>query len=101
MKYFFISLFILLMTKGTAQRDISVLSDEFNDSISLKNWSFFHSTEGYPDKIKKLQVNVAGNSLLQLQPGASGWYADYQAPFLFKTVAGNFDLRAKLKVSGI
>jgi hypothetical protein len=38
--------------------------------------------------------------MLQLQPKASGWYADYQAPFIYKTFAGDFDVRTRIKVSG-
>src|SRR5688572_2526202 len=82
---------------ATAQPDLEKLSDEFNDSAALKQWSFFHEAAGYPNKIKSIQVN---EGKLELQPKASGWYADYQAPFLFKTITGNFDVRAKVKISG-
>lgn len=82
---------------ATAQPGIDRLSDEFNDTAALQQWSFFHAAEGYPNKIKSIGVN---QGKLELQPKASGWYADYQAPFLFKTITGNFDVRAKVKVSG-
>lgn len=80
-----------------AQSDIDNLSDEFNDVATLTQWKKFHEAEGFPDKIKSLSIQ---NGKLILQPKASGWYADYQAPFIFKTVNGNFDVRAKIKVSG-
>lgn len=91
--------FILCLSTiaATAQSDIEKLSDEFIDSASLKQWSFFHEAAGYPNKIKSVLVN---QGKLELQPKASGWYADYQAPFLFKTITGNFDVRAKVKISG-
>jgi hypothetical protein len=82
---------------GIAQNNLPDLSDEFTDSASVRSWSFFHRSEQFPDKIKFLQVH---HGLLHLQPKASGWYADYQAPFLFKTVTGDFDVRARIKVSG-
>jgi hypothetical protein len=82
---------------ATAQSGIEQLSDEFNDTTSLKQWSFFHVAEGFPNKVQSMGVN---GGKLQLQPRASGWYADYQAPFLFKTINGNFDVRARIKVSG-
>lgn len=95
---FFISM--LLSAFSHAQDELKELSDEFNDSTSLKQWSLFHQAENFPDKIKHLSVNKDNTGLLQLQPKASGWYADNQAPFLFKTVNGNFDVRAKIRVSG-
>lgn len=90
-------LFLLYTASVTAQSDISQLSDEFNDPASLTAWKKFHEAEGFPDKIKSLGI---GDGKLVLQPKASGWYADYQAPFLFKTVSGNFDVRARIRVKG-
>lgn len=98
MKYIWGLLFSLSTITTTAQSGIERLSDEFNDTVSLRQWFLFHATEGYPNKIKSLLVN---QGRLELQPKASGWYADYQAPFLFKTITGNFDVRAKVKVSGV
>ncbi|MFT3823893.1 MAG: hypothetical protein QM731_08225 [Chitinophagaceae bacterium] len=97
MKYIFCVLLTVLMASSYSQQTLTALSDEFNDTASLRQWSLFHQVEGFPDKIGLLQVN---NGALQLQPKASGWYADFQAPFLFKTVTGNFDVRARIKVSG-
>lgn len=97
MKNIWSLLLILSATTATAQSGIERLSDEFNDTASLQQWSLFHAAEGYPNKIKSVGVN---QGKLELQPKASGWYADYQAPFLFKTITGNFDVRTKVKVSG-
>jgi hypothetical protein len=55
-----------------AQDELRNLSDEFNDTSSLRQWSFFHQVENYPDKIEKLTIN---NGMLNLQPKASGWYS--------------------------
>lgn len=87
----------LLSLYSFAQHELSDLSDEFSDTTSLRQWSFFHQVENYPDKIEKISIN---NGVLHLQPKASGWYADNQAPFLFKMVTGNFDVRAKIRVRG-
>ncbi|MCG2617352.1 DUF1349 domain-containing protein [Terrimonas sp. NA20] len=87
----------LLFTCSFAQNELGDLSDEFNDTSSLRQWRFFHQVENYPDKIDKISV---GNGILNLQPKASGWYADNQAPFLFKMVTGNFDVRARIRVKG-
>jgi hypothetical protein len=73
------------------------LSDEFS-STSFKQWTWFHQVENFPDKVKAAEIR---DGLLHLQTYASGWYADWQAPFLYKTVTGNFDVRMRIKVSGL
>lgn len=100
MKKYFIALLLFSSTLLYGQDDLQQLSDEFNDSTSLKNWIFFHQAESFPDKIRHISINKNNAGMLQLQPKASGWYADNQAPFLFKTVSGNFDVRARIKVTG-
>jgi hypothetical protein len=74
------------------------LSDEFNQVENLPKWTQFHDAEGYPSKIKSLLIQ---QGLLHWQVFASGWYADYQAPFFFKTVQGDFDVETRIKVSGL
>jgi hypothetical protein len=96
-RFFICCCCFLLAIPGMAQNNLPDLSDEFTDSASVSSWSFFHRSEQFPDKIKSLTVH---SGLLHLEPKASGWYADYQAPFLFKTVTGDFDVRARIKVSG-
>lgn len=76
---------------------LETLNDEFVDSNSLHQWQLFSSTEKYLSKVRSLSVK---DGILNLQPFASGWYGDYQAPFLYKTISGDFDVRIKLKVSG-
>jgi hypothetical protein len=101
MKHIFLPVMLVLsMAQVNGQAGIDVLSDEFNDSTTLQQWSLFHKIEEFPDKVKQLQVNRLQNGLLELVPKASGWYADFQAPFLFKMVTGDFDVRARVKVSG-
>ncbi|HYE54337.1 MAG TPA: hypothetical protein VD996_05820 [Chitinophagaceae bacterium] len=73
------------------------LNDEFSDNASLQGWQKLHTIENFPDKIRHFSVS---EGTMKLQPFASGWYGDYQAPFLFKTVSGDFDVRARIKVSG-
>lgn len=97
MKYILCMAFAFAGITATAQQDLSTLSDEFNDSSSIHKWQFAHQAEGFPSKVKNYSIN---NGMLHLEPGASGWYADYQAPFLFQEIQGNFDVRMKIKVSG-
>lgn len=77
---------------------IDSLSDNFSDTASLKHWQTQHNKEGYPNKLQSISLKEGS---LYIQPAASGWYSDYQAPFLFKTISGNFTVRTKIKVSGL
>lgn len=81
----------------TPETRLDSLNDEFNNASSLASWQQWHATEAQPDKWKSIQVK---NGILELQPYASGWYADFAAPFLYKIIDGNFDVRTKIKVSG-
>ncbi len=44
-------------------------------------------------------LRVEGGAL-RLEPRHSAWVRDAQAPFLFKTVTGDFDVRARVRVRG-
>ena len=72
-------------------------SDDFNSDATLSEWQQFHTVENYPDKIRSLTVK---DGILNIQTYACGWYGDYQAPYLFKSITGDFDVRTKVKVSG-
>ena len=98
----FTGLFALVMMFGVAeaqqvrnnapQTPLEPLADEFTSESSLPNWQKLHG-----DKIKNFSVS---NGQLKIETFATGWYGDYQGPFVFKTVAGDFDVRARIKVSG-
>lgn len=95
---FLVAGFAQMQQAGTAAAvPLETYSDEFDNAAALGNWKQFHTTEAYPDKIRSIAVS---EGILTLQPYASGWYGDYQAPFLYKTISGDFDVRARVKVSG-
>ena len=81
--------------------DPATLSDEFEGSALAPEWSLFHSVYGWPDKIKALGVGTGEPGVLTLQPYHSAWVRDLNAPFLFKTVEGDFDVRARVRVRGL
>lgn len=76
------------------------LGDEFNDAASLSDWSRFDQVYGWPDKSKRLDVDTTTPGALHLQPYDSAWVRDLHAPYLFKTVEGDFDVRARVRVRG-
>lgn len=80
-------------------QDIAGLSDEFNGRSLSADWKRFHAEYGWPDKLKALDMGRIDGTL-SIQPYHSAWVRDLNAPFLFKTIEGDFDMRARLRVRG-
>lgn len=91
---------LLLAALPASADDLAPLGDEFEDPATLATWTVFHQAFGWPDKIRHLDVGQTSAGTLNLQPYDSGWVRDLNAPFLFKTVRGDFDVRARLRVRG-
>ena len=80
--------------------DLSGLNDEFNGAALDAKWTQFHEAFGYPSMLKSLDVGATTPGALNLQPYDAGWVRDKIAPFLFQTVRGDFDMRARVRVRG-
>lgn len=76
------------------------LSDEFDASGSLSEWTQLSEVEGWTDKLKMLDVDSTSPGALYLEPYPSVWFYDYTAPLLFKAVDGNFMVTTRINVSG-
>lgn len=79
--------------------DLAPLSDEFDDG-DLEGWTRFDQAFGWPDKLKTVNVGETTPGALHLQPYHSAWVRDLNAPFVFREVAGDFDVRARVRVRG-
>jgi hypothetical protein len=92
---------LLAATPVVAQSadDLASLSDEFNGS-ALTGWSRFDEAMGWPDKVKALDVGETTPGALHLEPYHSAWVRDLYAPFVFREVRGDFDVRARVRVRG-
>ncbi|MDG2533901.1 hypothetical protein P6144_09610 [Sphingomonas sp. HITSZ_GF] len=77
------------------------LNDEFDGAALSSEWTFFHAAYGWPDKIKAIDVGKTTKGSLHIEPYDSAWVRDLQAPFLFKTVQGDFDMRARVRARGL
>lgn len=86
-------------TPAMAQDDLTALSDEFNGG-ALTGWTRFDEVFGWPDKIKALDVGETTPGALHIEPYHSAWVRDLNAPFLYRDVAGDFDVRARVRVRG-
>jgi hypothetical protein len=85
----------LLLAAAQPTAVTPALSDEFDGAALSETWTRFDQAFGWPDKVKALAV---ADGVLRLEPRHSAWVRDAQAPFLFKTVQGDFDIRARVRV---
>jgi hypothetical protein len=81
--------------------DITTLSDEFEGDALGPGWALFHDVYGWPNKLKAMDVGQTTKGALSMQPLHSGWVRDLNAPFIFKTVEGDFDVRARVRTRGL
>jgi len=93
-----ISTTLLFAAAAASADDLAPLSDEFASAASLDGWRRFDASYGWPDKLKALDVGRTTPGALHLQPYDSAWVRDLNAPFLFKEVTGDFDVRARVRV---
>lgn len=92
---------LLLFAPAALADDLAALGDEFDTSTSPASWTRFDREYGWPDKIRRLDVDASVPGALHLQPQHSAWVRDLNAPFLFRTVQGDFDVRARVRVRGL
>lgn len=81
--------------------DLAALNEEFDRATLSADWKLFHEAYGWPNKIKAMDVGRTTRGALHLEPYHSGWVRDLHAPYLFKTVEGDFDVRARVRVKGL
>lgn len=93
-------LMTLFLAAATPQPATAALNDEFDAATLAADWRWFHEEGGWPDKVKSLDLGRSTPGALHLEPSHSAWVRDVQAPFLFKPVAGDFDVRARVRVRG-
>jgi hypothetical protein len=81
--------------------DLAVLNDEFDGPALAADWRLFHESYGWPNKIRAMDVGRTEPGALHLAPHHSAWVRDLNAPFLFRSVEGDFDMRARVRVRGL
>ncbi|WP_269716603.1 hypothetical protein [Caulobacter sp. NIBR2454] len=97
MRILIASLALLTAAPAVAQDDLTALSDEFNGT-ELSGWTRFDQAYGWPDKLKAIDLGKTTPGALHLEPYDVAWVRDLNAPFLFKEVQGDFDVRARVRV---
>lgn len=97
MRMLLASLVLLAAVPAAADDDLTALSDEFNGT-ELSGWTRFDEAYGWPDKLKALDLGKTTPGALHLEPYDVAWVRDLNAPFLFREVQGDFDVRARVRV---
>lgn len=83
-----------------ARSDLAAFNDEFDGRVLDSKWTRFDSRYGWPDKLKRIDVGATVPGALHIEPHHGAWVRDLNAPFLFQTVEGDFDVRARVRVRG-
>jgi hypothetical protein len=73
-------------------------NSEFTSPDEMSKWKWLHETEGWPEKVRSKNIK---DGKLMLEMGTSGWFAEKNAPFLYKEIAGDFDVRARIRACGV
>ncbi|MDC0667366.1 hypothetical protein [Nannocystis radixulma] len=85
---------------GPAPDELAALDDEFDDPASLAGWQTFSRAEGWPDRVKQIDVATTQPGHLTLVPSTSFWLYDHHAPLLFREVTGDFMVTTRVRVTG-
>ncbi|OJJ14595.1 hypothetical protein BKI52_41920 [marine bacterium AO1-C] len=96
-------IFALLMMNTTliSAQSLKSFNDEF-DSNLLNHWKSFHESEGWPNFVKKVDVNITTPGSFYLEPQVGFWYGEVHAgPYYFKELPkGDFTVITRIKVEG-
>lgn len=87
--------------------DLRALSDEFDSSSTMSEWSRVHATEQWgagAEQLEHYSIDSAASpgapGRMVMMPHTCTWYRDYRGPMSFKLVAGDFVITTRLRVSG-
>ena len=79
---------------------IELNNDEFSNQATLPNWININDSEGW--NITQLENYNIGDTVagsLFLLPLTEGWYGEYRGAYLYKELAGDFVLTARVAMS--
>ncbi|MEL7297359.1 MAG: PASTA domain-containing protein, partial [Pseudomonadota bacterium] len=80
---------------------VDTFSDEFN-ADSLTDWSVRHQVEGTAAQYTTLDINQSTVGELTIVPTQTpGWFADGDAPLVFKTLNGDFAVHVRVLADSV
>ncbi|HEX5755069.1 MAG TPA: hypothetical protein VFY12_01785 [Arenimonas sp.] len=78
-----------------------VWQDPFDTAQSLEQWQVLERLDPQDAFSVQTRSLTVKDGSLWLEPGKSGWFNEDVAPFVFREVRGDFDVRTRLKVTGV
>jgi hypothetical protein len=84
---------------GKSCAPLGALSDDFGDSQTLSDWKLLSTVDQTPAKHDLLDIDSITPGQLTMRPlplDKNGWYGNFQGPFLYKEVTGNFLIAARV-----
>ncbi|MCA9018101.1 MAG: hypothetical protein KDA77_22455, partial [Planctomycetaceae bacterium] len=86
--------------RNRIQDDLNVLSDEFDDPATLKQWSRIYQTEKTnADQLEKFDIGQTRPGWMVMMPYSSTWYMDYRGVLVYKQVKGDFVVTSNIRVA--
>ncbi|MGC4044060.1 MAG: hypothetical protein QM758_09700 [Armatimonas sp.] len=83
-----------------ADKDISQLSDEFDNPKTKSSWKHVFQVEGWnANQLERFDVGVTQPGWMLMMPYTSSWYQDYRGIMAFKEVPGDFVMTTHLRVN--
>jgi hypothetical protein len=75
--------------------------DDFDDPAGIDDWYLRDAWEGTPAQYTTLDFDVTNPGAMTLVPSTSGWFNDYDGPFVFRLVSGDFMIETYVTVTGL
>src|SRR5262245_60050580 len=86
-----IAMLLVTWCVSTRADDLTALSYEFDDAVTLSQWSRIHQTEGWGnDDLEVLDVNNLRPGQLVMMPYSSTWFGEWRGELMYHVVTGNF-----------
>jgi hypothetical protein len=84
----------------TRLADRALIYDDFNDPASLSNWTNFATVEGWPDRIKRVEIDQTKGSLM-LEPRVGAWFWGGHGAYIYREIEGDFIALARINIHGV
>ncbi len=80
--------------------DISKLSDEFDDTKTLRNWKRVYQTEkSNADQLETFDISKTKRGWMTMMPYTSTWYMEYRGVLAYKEVEGDFVVTTQINTN--
>jgi len=81
--------------------DLALLSDEFDNALSLSQWLRIHETEQWDaDQLETYDIDATQPGRLVMMPYTVTWFSNYRGPLSYKNVTGDFVITAEIRATG-